>query len=178
MRLFITVNMDTDVQDEIMDIIPIIKTNIRQGKYVPKENMHITMLFIGEVEDGQVSTVERVIESAVAGIEPFELWVEDLGVFPNEQKPNILWAGVKGELNSLNKLYDQLLSAIKTTGLPFDAKPKYTPHLTIARKIGTGYQKGAIKLKTMAWTVNSLDLYQSILLPDGVKYQRIFRKSF
>jgi len=176
MRLFLTVNMDPDVKEEVFKQIPAFKTIVKSGRWVAKENLHITMLFLGEVEKEKLTLVEGVMNKAVKGIDPFNLWIEGIGTFPNEKRPNVLWAGVKGDILELNSLYYQLVAEIGKTELPFDAKPKYTPHVTLARKIDV-FPAG-VELKTKGWQVNSLELYQSTFVPGGVKYQRILEKKF
>lgn len=177
MRLFLTVNMSDSVRDEIGQGIPDIHSHIGKGKWVPKENLHITMLFLGEVERGKLSIIEEVMEEAVDGMKPFHLVVEGLGTFPNPKRPNILWAGVKGDLNDLNRLYQQTIQAIDKTELPFDAKPRYTPHITLARKIEKWFTE-EINLKTSQWEVSALELYESMFSSDGVKYRRVLTKKF
>lgn len=178
MRLFITVNMSENVKEDLANELPIIKSNYQSGKWVPKENLHITMLFLGEVEKEKLGLVEASMEEAIKGINSFQLWLEGLGVFPNEKNPKILWAGVRGDSDELKKLYSQLLHAAQKKGIPFDAKPHYTPHVTLARKIGSGNIKEEIGLETSKWLVNELELYESIFTPEGVKYQKILTKKF
>jgi len=178
LKLFITVNMDSSVKTDIASALPAIRAKIKQGRFVPVENMHITLLYLGEVDKPSLSTVEDILTTTVIGVSPFELRLEGLGVFPNENNPNILWAGVKGELESLNNLYNVLLINIKNTDLPFDANPKYSPHVTLARKIGSGYEKGELQLKSRSWQVNSLELYESVSTTSGVQYRRILSKGF
>lgn len=162
MKLFITVNMDNGVKKDIAAALPAIKASIKQGRFVPVESMHITLLYLGEVERARLSEVENILEITANDISPFELRLEGIGVFPNDNNPNILWADVKGKLESLNKLYDKLLDNVKETDLPFDAKPKYSPHVTLARKVGQGYEKGELQLTSRSWLVNSLELYESV----------------
>ena len=178
MKLFVTVNMSTYIKEEIMEIMPQLRSNITEGRFVPMDNLHITMLFLGEVDKEKLSLVEKAMDESIKGIEPFVLMIEGLGVFPNEKHPNILWAGVKGDIVVLNKLYGKLLENIRKLGLPHDAKSSYTPHVTLARKIGDGYQKGEISLKSKKWQVDSLELYESLLSKDGIKYQKLFTKKF
>ncbi|OEG00052.1 2'-5' RNA ligase [Vulcanibacillus modesticaldus] len=178
MRLFITINMSSQVKEEIVNLMPNIKLKFQGGRWVPKENMHITMLYLGEVPDEKLGSVDKAMFEAIKGIDPFELWVEGIGAFPNTKKPNILWAGVQGELKFLIKLYRQLLKEVQNEGLPYDAKPHFKPHLTLARKISTIANDDDIFLKTSSWRVDSLELYQSIFINGGVKYKRLLSKKF
>lgn len=178
MRLFITVNMSARVKEEIASVLPSIQLTIPTGKWVAKENWHVTMLFLGEVAAENLALLETAMMKAVKGLMPFQLQIEGLGVFPNERRPNILWAGVNGDLDTLHKLYQQLLQAVAETGLPFDAKPRYTPHLTLARKIAAGIKAETVKPKSTPWQVDAIELYQSISEANGVRYEKVLTKKF
>ncbi|MFV9510070.1 RNA 2',3'-cyclic phosphodiesterase [Tepidibacillus sp. LV47] len=179
MRLFIAINMEHSIKDQVGSILPSLK-NRYKGRFVPIENWHITTLFLGEVEEGKIPLIEQAMKEAVKKMVPFQLWVEGIGAFPSMAKPNILWAGVQGDLQPLHQLYQQLIKAIRPLKINFDAKPIFTPHLTLARKviIQPSSKTEEIILKTTPWTVNALELYQSIFTKDGVKYNRIIKTYF
>jgi len=177
MRLFLTINMSPTVRDEIANLIPRLRANYQKGRWVPKDNLHITMLFLGEVEENKLTEINNVLDESIIGISPFKLWIEGIGGFPNNKKANILWAGVKGEIDNLNQLYQQVIENISKTELSFDAKSEYTPHVTLARKVFESVSND-FSLKTDEWTVDSLELYQSVFKDRGVMYKKIISKTF
>lgn len=178
MRLFIAVSISNEVKEEMINKIPLIRNQYKNGKWVPAENWHVTLLFLGEVSNDKISLVRSAMDESVRGIQPFQLWVEGIGAFPNDINPKILWAGVKGEMETSNILYQKLLQAVDKRGLPYDAKPRYKPHITLSRKIEkrTDYQE--IPLQTSEWTVQSLELYESVSEYGGVTYKKIFTQNF
>lgn len=179
MRLFITVNMDEKVRDEIYRVIPTVRAGSSGGNFVPKENLHITMLFLGEVPDDEVNLVTEAMELAVKDTAVFKLWINNLGSFQHRET-KILWAGVDGDLPQLEELYNRLVKNIRERKIPHDAKPRYTPHVTLARKVkkDSKVNEAEIKLQTDPWQVDSLELYQSTFSDSGVKYKRILAKKF
>jgi len=174
MKVFITVNMDPYIKAEVARQLPSIRSKYSEGKWVPKENWHVTLLYLGEVEDIKLILVQEAMKEAVKGIETFSLKVEGMGVFPNEKNPKILWAGIDGNRRKLNQLYQQIVTAVDKKKLPYDAKPVYKPHLTLARKIKDGLAHKEMKLSSSSWKVDSLGLYQSVSHPTGVQYKKIF----
>ncbi|WP_339062054.1 RNA 2',3'-cyclic phosphodiesterase [Tepidibacillus marianensis] len=179
MRLFITVNMSQEIRDQVTKALPLIKCRF-DGKFVPMDHWHITTLFLGEVDEKKIPLIEQAMKTAVRGMILFPLWIEGIGAFPSMKKPNILWGGVKGELQSFNQLYQQLIRAIEPLQIDFDAKPVFTPHLTLARKVRpkTCDENSEIQLKTTHWVVDGLELYQSTFINQGVKYHRVFKTNF
>lgn len=178
MRLFIAMRINHKVKEEIIKIIPLIRNQYREGKWVPAENWHVTLLFLGEISNDKMSLVRDAMEESVRGIRPFQLWVEGIGAFPNQIHPKILWAGVQGELEPLNILYQKLVEAVDKRGLTYDAKPIYKPHITLARKIEKGIVDQEVPLRTSEWKVQSLELYESVSEYSGVKYKKIFTQNF
>jgi len=180
MRLFLSINLNPQVREEVAKELPTIQRYFK-GKFVPKENWHVTMLFLGEVDDHLIPQLEEAMDTAAKKANPFSLYIEGIGAFPSAKKPNILWAGVKGDLDPLQRLYDDLLQELKKTPIPFDAKPKYTPHLTLARKAEILSKENPfdeVHLKSTEWQVNALECYQSILKPGGAEYKNILQKRF
>src|SRR5438094_9477981 len=60
-------------------------------KWVRPEGIHLTLQFLGDVSDRQVSEIEQAIERACADMSPFSLNLDKLGVFPNLRRPRVLW---------------------------------------------------------------------------------------
>ncbi|KXG43821.1 RNA 2',3'-cyclic phosphodiesterase [Tepidibacillus decaturensis] len=178
MRLFVALKLAEHVKNELKQQLPIIRNSLQLGKWVPEENWHITLLFLGEVDEKEMESLDQALNEAVKNVVPFQLQLKNISAFPSENKPNILWAGVHGDLQMLNKLYQNFVEALTKTKITFDAKPKYTPHVTLARKVNVPFKKENFKLTSSVWQVTSLTLYQSVFTVSGVKYQPILTKEF
>src|SRR5262245_19666146 len=63
-------------------------------KWATPESMHITLLFLGEVEDRELHAVCRAVKESAAGEPPFALRVSGVGAFPTPRRPKVLWAGI------------------------------------------------------------------------------------
>ena len=110
---------------------------------------------------------------------PFSLELSDVGMFPNERQPRVLWAGVGGDLDALLTLQEQVEQALSPLGFPREKRP-FNPHLTIGR-VRDGVSKGerdrigqvlsAASLQpTQPWSVECISLIQSNLTPQGAVY--------
>ncbi len=98
-------------------------------KPVEYENIHLTMKFLGEIEDSNVEKIKQVLDEI--NIKPFEIMVKGLGAFPNPGNPKVVWAGVRdgsAQIINLQKTMDEKLSA-----LGFQKDNRFHPHYTIAR---------------------------------------------
>jgi 2'-5' RNA ligase len=125
MRLFVAL--------ELPEAIRLACERLQQGvpaaRWIPAENMHLTLRFIGEV-DG--AAFEDLIESlADVVVEPFEIEVASVGHFETRQMPTVLWAGIRPNPD-LKRLQAKVERAVRAAGLPPETR-KFAPHVTLAR---------------------------------------------
>ena len=97
-----------------------------------KNNFHLTVQFIGEVDDIQIAKIKEVIDMAVLKISPFKLLVDNFGVF-KRKNTNILWIGIK-ENAVVSELYKELSTQLKQSNIPFYDK-LFMPHITLGRRV-------------------------------------------
>lgn len=123
MRLFIAIRLSDEMKDALTDIQQIMQMNGVRGNYTKRENMHITLAFIGEYNDPDM--VKEIIDSI--RFEPFEISLDGLGSFKG-----LWWAGL-GESEELKALAGRLRRGLAEAGVPYDRK-KFSPHITLVRK--------------------------------------------
>ena len=146
--------------------------NARGVKWVDPENMHLTLAFLGEVEERRVPEVEDVIYSATEGIEePLTLQAQGLGAFPDEEKARVLWAGLDGHVPRLIELQARLVKELRSAGFEVDSK-RYRPHITLARfRWPQPLPERLARLQVFGeWQVHELQLVESHLRPAGPHY--------
>jgi RNA 2',3'-cyclic 3'-phosphodiesterase len=144
--------------------------------WTPPEKLHITLIFLGEVEEERQRELGRRL-SAVQ-VQPFFVGLEGLGVFPRKGHPRILWAGLEKADPRLFQLHGNVEQL--TINLGFEPeRRRYAPHVTLARCLPRA--EGAVThiLKTEAdfgtapFQVNSFFLYASQLSSEGAIYTRL-----
>jgi 2'-5' RNA ligase len=100
--------------------------------WVPPERMHVTLAFLGEVTDDVAARVGAGLADAVRDVPPFALRVAGGGAFPRAARPNVLWAGITGDVEALDVLARKAFRAARAAGVAIERAP-YVPHLTVAR---------------------------------------------
>ena len=150
MRLFIAV----DINKNLRAVIAALQTDLRsridnikggQLKWVDPDLMHLTLKFIGEVEQEKVSLVSEIVASAVSGHKKFSFEMPRLGCFGRPIK--VIWLGTETEDRQLSKLQQDIEDALDQAGWPKE-KRLFDPHLTLARlkqTSGDRELKGIIK---------------------------------
>jgi len=99
-------------------------------KWSPLDNLHITTKFIGEWPDTRLEELSDTLQKVAQRV-PFELELKDLGWFPNERSPRVLWVGIRRE-KALRDLAQETEECLFTLGIAKEDRP-FTPHLTLAR---------------------------------------------
>lgn len=123
MRLFIAIQLSDPMKKALVNMMHELKKQGVEGNYVPAQNLHMTLAFIGEYDDP--ARIKEVISRVP--VPEFRMSLSDMGNFGN-----ILWAGVKGNQN-LKAYVKDLRSALDAEGIPFD-RDKFVPHITLIRK--------------------------------------------
>jgi RNA 2',3'-cyclic 3'-phosphodiesterase len=101
-------------------------------KWVDPEIMHMTLKFLGNIDTGIIGKVTAALEEACRGVHPFPLGLSGLGVFPNPRRVQVVWVGLRGEVEKLGQLQKRIDTSLDHLGFKAELRP-FTPHLTLAR---------------------------------------------
>lgn len=179
MRLFIAIELDNEMRRELRGISSALRERSCGGRFVPAENLHITMHFIGESND-LAGAVEAMRESC-RGIRPFEVRLGSYGFFEkNGSRGKTSIVEVKGDLKELGILHETLESALADRGFSRDCK-RFRPHITLGRSVEHD-ELVTSELKAMhlgaSMTVTGLTLFESTRVKGNMVYTPLHRESF
>ncbi|ADL50636.1 RNA 2',3'-cyclic phosphodiesterase [Clostridium cellulovorans] len=132
MRVYIAIAFEDTVEDYFDKITSSIKEHCTEGSFTRKNNFHLTVRFIGEVDDSQIDRLKEVLDKSVLKITPFELLVNNLGVF-KRKNTNILWIGAE-ESPILSELHKELSILLQEYKIAFYDK-RFMPHITLGRRV-------------------------------------------
>ncbi len=148
--------------------------------WIPPENLHVTLLFLGDVLKEDLHRIAAACRAVAYGISPFMLEPKGTGVFPHATRPRVLWIGLSGDIPRLSRLHDRLESALSVLGHPGENRD-FAPHITlgrvrsplaIAKILPTFLADG---FSAQAFPVREFVLYRSDLGPRGAVYTPIER---
>ena len=159
MRLFIAIRLSCEMKRALLACMRDLKKQGVKGKFVPEENLHLTLAFIGEYDDP--TYVKRVIDSIPAP--RFGLGLSGCGSFGE-----LLWAGIK-ENKELESYAEGLRAALKAADIPFDRK-RFIPHITLVRKVKTKNTYD-VHLSEAGMTVTKAALMESVMKKGKVEYR-------
>jgi len=133
-----------------------------QGKSIHINNIHLTLAFLGNVNQLQRECIEQCVESI--SMQPFSLCLEHLGIFP---RPKVLWLGIKEQPGALTHLATSIEKCACDCGIKLDNKG-FNPHVTLMRKVK---QLNEFDVDPIHWDVNKFCLVESVSQPEGVEYK-------
>jgi recombination protein RecA len=109
---------------------------LREGaaaiSWVRPENLHLTLRFLGVVDEAGLARVREALEEAAAWTAPFAVRLGGLGGFPSPRAPRVVWVGVEAGAEALAMLHARVESALAARGIPRETRP-FHAHVTLGR---------------------------------------------
>jgi 2'-5' RNA ligase len=175
MRCFIAVEMSNDEVIACLRELGKVRAALR---LVSPENLHLTLKFLGEVNEELIPEVRASIEEALQGFEPFNTTLKDLGTFPSLNYMRVVWVGIEKNREKLIEVQRSLDKSLVKPGFRRDRR--FHPHLTIAR-VKSPKGKGELRDFIMKHKgtdfgvvrVEKVELKKSVLTPKGPIYTTI-----
>lgn len=168
-RLFVAIDLPEDVRDRLAGLC----NGLPGARWVPPENMHVTLRFIGEVPDGDLPDIGDALDRVRAPAFPISL--AGVGYFGSRRRVHALWAGVE-KSPTLVDLQRKTESALQRAGLPPEER-KFMPHVTLARlkdvkteRLGPWIEARNL-FRAPPTIVTRFVLFSSFLSADGAIYQ-------
>ncbi len=173
-RIFIAINLPENIKQKLnlyqerLEEIP--------AKWTKKENLHITLVFLGNVAEAEIPEICKIVERVVQKNSPFFLILKSILYGPPKKPPRMVW--VKGEesleLGQLQKDLEKAL--IEQTSFQKENKG-YAPHITLARikqwQFKQMDQEALPEVNeeiSLSFPVNSIEIMESKLRPQGPEY--------
>ena len=182
MRVFLAIELDAETRSALETFQRDLQKWLPPINWVRPQSWHLTVKFLGEIDEKQVEPIQRAVEKAASHCASFSLQIEGFGGFPHLRRPRVLWAGVSGQVDELQLLALHVDEALSPLGFPSESK-SFRPHLTLARikdsarEVGVALTKSGV-LENIHFfgdlLVERLCFFKSELKPTGAIYQRLW----
>ncbi len=131
-RTFVAVELQKPARQSCRDILSQLDKRIDGYRWVNRDNLHITLNFLGEVPDPRIPKICEVVSSVACLWQPFEITLARLGAFPSINRPRVVWIGVGQGDRELGRLQKALSKPLKPFGFARN-RSDFHPHLTLGR---------------------------------------------
>ncbi len=149
-------------------------------RWVKSSAMHLTCVFLGDIEPDQVDPIAGALVEVVAAVSPFVTSFDSVGAFPNFRRPRVVWVGFGQGAEEVIELKRGIDAALQPLGFEPERR-QFHPHLTLGRVKSEG-RRGLLEEAAAAWTLpyenwisRELILFQSILSRHGPTYNPLAR---
>ena len=183
-RAFVAIDLPEHAKQSLAQLTEILRGAYVGGlRTVRPEGIHLTLKFLGNIPANQVTQIGAEVGRAAAKHSAFDLTLGGIGVFPNRRSPQVLWAGVEGDLETLRDIQSDLEGLLETLGFARE-KREFNPHLTLARldnRVSREERQRAVDVLEQAGfgpvaiRASSVSLIRSILRPRGAEYRNLVK---
>ena len=179
MRTFIAIDLPKELKDRISSIVERLTKCDLEAKWVKPENIHMTLKFLGNVDDKQIDIVKSIISEITLNFKKIIVECSGFGFFPNEKHPRVLFLKTSKE-DDLRKIYQSLEEKLSHIG--FEKEERFKSHLTLCRFKGKKNIDCLIReIKDIEFShqlnINEIALFKSTLTRSGPIYEKIFTSS-
>jgi len=172
MRTFIALDISSEMKGELSRLEEELKKADADVKWVKVDNVHLTLKFLGNIEEPEIEQIKKTLDGISSQEKPFEISLFKLGAFPNLNYPRVIWVGIDKGCSEVEKIAGLLET------------DRFSAHLTLGR-VKSGKNKLALKEKLSSLevqpkscTVNNITLFQSTLTPKGPIYTSLYVSTF
>lgn len=180
MRAFIAIELSEEIRSSLAQIESHLKYSGADVKWVEKDNIHMTLKFLGEITEEKCGKIKSILDEIGKSIKPFEISIKDIGAFPKIDYPRVIWVGLDKGATESKELAEKIDDELSKIGFEKESRP-FTAHLTIGR-VRSSKNKEALKQKLTTYdlqltakgqSINSVILFQSTLTPKGSIYTKL-----
>jgi len=130
MRVFTGIELSTELEQNIKKLLKVLEQYNDKIKLVSPKNLHITLRFLGNINQQEYEEFSNILLSTVPPVKKFQVELNGIGFFPSKSKPRVIWVGVdKNE--RLKQLYQITENAARKIGLP--EENRFQGHVTAGR---------------------------------------------
>ncbi|MBU1091078.1 MAG: RNA 2',3'-cyclic phosphodiesterase [Candidatus Omnitrophica bacterium] len=182
MRTFIAIELPKEIKDELTKLQDQLKLSNADVKWVAPENIHLTIKFLGEINEEKLCRISEVIENCAKDKSPYLIRINSLGVFPNMNSPRVIWVGLDKGNQETEELAKSIEENLEKLGIPKEKRP-FSSHITIARVRSMKNREQLIEAlkklenvfvgNNLEWNVKKVILFKSTLTPKGPTYEAL-----
>jgi len=178
MRTFIAITLPKEIKDFLARIQDTLKESGADVKWVNPENIHLTLKFLGEVDDATLIKAEYILQEVAKNKNPFYLGISSVGAFPKVEAARVIWAGIHQGETETKMIAKEFEDKFAKVGIPAEERA-FSAHITLGRtRSGLNRQNLAQKLHALVqshqegvgFRVTKITLFKSTLTPKGPVY--------
>jgi RNA 2',3'-cyclic 3'-phosphodiesterase len=176
MRSFIAIELPQEIKDTLGRLQQKLKTAGADVKWVEPKNIHLTLKFLGEIDEPTKDRISSSLKEICRSKSAFSISLSSCGAFPTTDSPRVIWAGIKDGDSQVKAIAQHIENNLAQIGLPKEDR-EFSSHITLGRTRSSKNRKQLSELlsnlKTLegSFPAAKLTLYKSTLPPRGPVYE-------
>jgi len=176
MRSFLALEVSAPVADYLRQVIEKLSKRSRDVKWVKRDAIHITLKFLGQIEEELSPKIQEALAPIGSRFTPFMVSLKEIDAFPSRRRARVVIVRLNKGVDETKRIYEDVEEGL--TGFDFEREAReYTPHITLGRmRTPAAFPEGDLPpLEKMEFKVDSLVLFKSTLTPGGAIYTPIWK---
>ena len=182
MRAFIAIELPEGIKNTLSRLQDKLKQCGADVKWVEPNNIHLTLKFLGEIEEAKLEKINQIIQETAKNKPKYSITLSGLGVFPDVNHPKIIWVGIEDKNSETKLIAEELEEKLQTLNIPKEER-RFLGHITIGRvKSWMNKDKLTEKLSALriefakeenCFIAEKITLFKSSLKPNGPVYEAL-----
>jgi len=182
MRTFIAISLPEEIKGYLGQVQEKLKLSAADVKWVQAGNIHLTLKFLGEIDEEKLREVSGILNDTAKGKGTFKINLSSLGAFPKIAYPRVIWAGIDKGDNEVGQIALELEEKLSKIGIPAEDRP-FSSHITLGRVRSASNRHRLVKDLTaladnfapqgLEFTADKITLFKSTLTPKGPVYEAL-----
>jgi 2'-5' RNA ligase len=182
MRTFIAIELPEEVKEYLRRLQGKLKKCDADVKWVAPQNIHLTLKFLGEIDEKKAGEIEEILTKTARQNPSFQIRASSIGGFPGLSSPRVIWIGIDKGDSEVKNIAKKLETSLELIGIPREERG-FSSHITIGRTKSSLNRTSLAKLlnelketpqtENIEFTVNKITFFKSTLTPQGPIYEAL-----
>lgn len=173
MRIFIAALIPPEIKLAMKNYVESIKPHWEGIRWESYEKFHLTLKFLGEVDESKLSDVEKTLRVGVQGVSPFEMAIKGFSGFPSLRRPRVLFVDLSDN-DELLKFQHEVEERLEDIGFPRENR-KFRSHITVGRTKGHSTVRGSFPSPDpLSFKISEIAIMRSILHRTGAEHTGLY----
>ncbi|HWR42142.1 RNA 2',3'-cyclic phosphodiesterase [Sporomusa sp.] len=177
MRLFVGIEFPGEIVDELLKVQNQIRSHAKRGRFVTRENLHLTLQFLGEVPSQEIGPVVEALRKTAQSHSAFSMTLKKVGDFRNGHTSRVIWVGIDGDMRNLTCMQKDLSVSLAPLGFLPEKRP-YQPHITLGRDVEfigeASFEKYIDTMEKLSFLVSRFSLIESKMENGKLMYHSLY----
>uniref|UniRef100_A0A7C4VSZ1 RNA 2',3'-cyclic phosphodiesterase n=1 Tax=Fervidobacterium thailandense TaxID=1008305 RepID=A0A7C4VSZ1_9BACT len=181
MRTFVAIDVNSEIREIAQEVMEKLQNAGFKANWTKPENLHLTLFFMGEMDERHVDKMADVLNKRLLGFPSFSTVLAGIGYFKFKHAPRVIFLKLE-PTKSLQKMYLEMKSELTKNKFKYDDQGNFVPHVTLARvkEYPSNWETivSEMVVPKITLVIDGFTIYSSTLTPQGPIYKWVYKSKF